>query len=104
MADNLPDVWWKEFGELGEEEVRKRLGAHIWLEDKEKLARQWLQSGEAAKAAENRRDALALAKEANDIARAANDVERMNNFIAALVLVGAGIAIAVSIIGLFLRR
>src|SRR5262249_27872701 len=103
MAD-IPDIWWKEFEDLAEEEVRKRLGMHIWLEDKEKLARQWLQSGEAAKAAENRRDSLALAKKANDIARAANDVERTNNIIATLALVGAGIAIATSIIGLFLKR
>ena len=43
MADDVQDVRWKEFEELGEEEVRKRLGAHIWGEDKERLARQWLE-------------------------------------------------------------
>jgi hypothetical protein len=94
MAD-LPDTWRKEFADLGEEEVRKTLAMHIWVEDKERLARQWLQSGELAKAAENRRETLALAKEANDLART-------NNIIATLALVGAGVAITISIIGLFL--
>ena len=103
MAD-LPDTWRKEFADLGEEEVRKRVAAHIWLEDKEKLAHQWLQSAELAKAAENRHETLALAKEANDLAREANLIARRNNFIAALALFGAGVAITVSVIGLFLRR
>ena len=102
MAD-LPDTWWKEFEDLGEEEVRKRLGMHTWLEDKEKLARQWLQSGDTAKAAENRRDTLALAKEANDLAKEANDVARQNNTIATLALIVGVIALALSIIGLFLK-
>ena len=101
MADNLPDVWWKEFGELGEEEVRKRLGAHIWLEDKERLARQWLESGELAKDAENRRETLTLAKEANYLAKEANLIARRNNFIAALALFGAGVAITVSVVGAY---
>jgi hypothetical protein len=39
MADNVQDVRWKEFEELGEEEVHKRLAAHIWSEEKERLAR-----------------------------------------------------------------
>jgi hypothetical protein len=29
MADDVQDVRWKEFEDLGEEEVRKRLAAHI---------------------------------------------------------------------------
>ena len=103
MAD-LPDTWRTEFADLGDEEVRKRLAMHIWLEDKERLARQWLQSGEAAKAAENRRETLALAKEANDLAKEANYIARRNNSIAALALIGAAIAIIVSILGIFLKR
>jgi hypothetical protein len=97
VGADLQDVRWKEFEELGEEEVRKRLAGHIWGEDKERLARQWLEAREAAKAAENRRKTLALAKEANDLARSANDVARRNNIVATLALVVAMIALGVSI-------
>ena len=50
------------------------------------------------------KEANDLARRANDVAREANDIARRNNFIAMLALVGAGIALAVSIIGLFLKR
>ena len=44
MADDVThDLRWKEFEDLGEEAVRKRLAAHIWLEETERLARQWLE-------------------------------------------------------------
>ena len=92
MADDLQEVRWKEFEDLGEEDVRKRLGMHIWGEDKERLARQWLQLRETS-----------LAREANDLAKRANDLARSNNFIAGLALFGAAIAITISIIGLFLK-
>jgi len=39
MAD-MQEVRWKEFEDLGEEAVRKRLD--IWDEEKAGLARQWL--------------------------------------------------------------
>ena len=110
MTDDGQDVWWKEFEQLGEEEVRKHLRAHIWGEEKERLAFQWLELGEAAKALENRRKTLALVREVNDLARRANDVAkeandtaRTNNIIATFALFLAGIAIGVSIIGLFLK-
>ncbi len=32
MAEDVQDVRWKEFNGLGEEEVRKRITAHIWGE------------------------------------------------------------------------
>jgi hypothetical protein len=100
MAEDVQDVRWKEFEELGEEEVRKRLGAHIWGEDKERLARQWLDLRSTSLA----REANDLARRANDVAREANDIARRNNFIAALALFGAAIAITISILGLFLKR
>jgi len=50
------------------------------------------------------REANDLARRANDVAKEANDIARRNNFIAALALFGAGVAIMVSILGLFLRR
>jgi hypothetical protein len=98
MADDLQDVRLKEFEDLGEEEVRKRLAAHIWGEDKERLARQWLELRETSLA----REANDLARKANDAAKEANDIARTNNIIATLALVGAGFSITVSIIGLFL--
>jgi len=100
MADDVQDVRWKEFEDLGEEEVRKILGGHIiWGEDKERLARQWLELRETSLA----REANELAKRANDLAKRANDLARSNNFIAGLALFGAALAITVSIISLFLK-
>jgi hypothetical protein len=98
MTDDVQDVRWKEFEELGEEDVRKRPSAHIWGEDKERLARQWLELRETSLA----REANDLAKKANDAAKEANDIARTNNIIATLAPVGAGFSITVSIIGLFL--
>jgi hypothetical protein len=98
MTDDVQDVRWKEFEELGEDDVRKRLSAHIWGEDKERLARQWLELRETSLA----REANDLAKKANDAAKEANDIARTNNIIATLALVGAGFSITVSIVGLFL--
>ena len=100
MPDDVQDVRWKEFEELGEEDVSKRLTAHIWSEEKERLARQWLQLRETSLA----REANDLARRANDAAKEANDIARTNNLMAGLALIAAGIAIAISIIGLFLRR
>ena len=99
MADDVQDVRWKEFEDLGEEDVRKRLGMHIWGEDKERLARQWLELRETSVA----REANDLARRANDVAEKANDIARKNNLIATFALFGAGIAITISIIGLFLK-
>ena len=89
-----------ELEALGEDPVRKRLAQHIWGEDKERLARHWLELRETSLA----REANIKAKEANDLAREANKRARSNNFIAGLALFGAAIAIAISIIGLFLKR
>lgn len=99
MTDDVQDVRWKEFEELGEEDVRKRLARHIWLEDKERLARQWLELRETSLA----REANDLARRANDAAKEANDIARKNNVIATVALIMAVIAIAVSIIGLFMK-
>ena len=99
MANDVQDVRWKEFEQLGEEEVRKRLAQHIWREDKERLARHWLELQETSLA----REANIKAKEANDLAREANVIAHTNNLIATLALIMAVIAIAVSILGLFLK-
>jgi hypothetical protein len=82
----------QEFEDLGKEAVRDRVSKHVWSADKEKLAREWLELRETS-----------LAREANDLARKANDLARKNNIIATIALIGAGIAIAISIISLFLK-
>ena len=105
MADDLQDVWLREFALLGEEQVRTRLAKHIWGEDKERLAHQWLEhqtTSLAREANDLAKKANDAAKEANDIARNANDIARTNNIIATLALVGAGFSLTISIIGLFL--
>ena len=100
MADDVQDIWQREFEDLGEEAVRKRLSASIWDGDKERLARQWLELRSTSLA----REANDLARRANDAANEANLIARNNNMIAGFALVAAGIAIAISILGLFLRR
>jgi hypothetical protein len=99
MADDVQEIWLKEFEELGEQDVRKRTAAGIWgVPDKAKLAREWLELRSTSLA----REANDLARRANDAAKEANDLARTNNIIATLALVGAGVAITISIIGLFL--
>jgi DNA-binding transcriptional LysR family regulator len=104
MVDDVKDSRWKEFEELGEDQVRIRLAQHIWAEGTERLARQWLDRREASLAREATREANDLARRANDTANEANVIARNNNMIAGFALVAAGIAIAISILGLFLKR
>jgi hypothetical protein len=92
MADDR-----KEFDDLGEEVVRKRLSTSLWDEDKQRSARQWLRETSLA------REANDLARTANDVAEKANKLARTNNTIAIVALVGAMIAIAISIISLVLK-
>lgn len=119
------DTRWKEFEALGEIEVRKRLAARVWGEEKEALAVQWLAHLESSGSSDARRRTLAVATEANDLARSANEAAleansiarassisanrsaeaaRNSNIIATLALIAAIIAIALSIIGLILRK
>jgi hypothetical protein len=116
---------WNEFELLGEIEVRKRLAGHFWSEDKDALARQWLEYLDSYGSADSRRQTLAIARDANELARSANAAAlesnsiaraaadsaslsaaaaRTNNIIATLALIAAAIAIALSIIGIFLKR
>jgi hypothetical protein len=104
----------EEFETLGQEQVHKRLAASIWSSEKSALARQWLEFRSTAiprEANDLARTANAAAEEANSIARDAAasarqsaEAARTNNIIATLALIGAVIAIAISIIGLFLHR
>jgi len=103
MAGDLHDDQWNEFETLEEIEVRERLAAHIWSEDKETLARQWLEFRESFKASESRREAVALALEANDLAKKAIDQVLSNYIIATIALIVAGIAFAISILGVSLK-
>ena len=54
----------QEFDDLGQDVVRQRLAAHIWLEEKERLARDWLDMRASAQV----RVAVAAARDANDSA------------------------------------
>jgi hypothetical protein len=49
MANGFPNEWWNEFEALGEDDVRKRLGAVVWDAHKQVAARQWLEGREAAR-------------------------------------------------------
>jgi hypothetical protein len=111
MPDDTTSARWQEFESLGEEDVRKRLAASIYGEDKARLAREWLDHKRSLRVAEDNAANLASAKEANSLARTANDLAersldaaRTSNTIAIIALVAAAIAIAVSIIGTFIGK
>lgn len=124
MADITEDRW-RQFESLGEEGVRKALAENLWGEEKVALALQWLELRELSNSAEDRRQTLAIASDANDLARSANaaaleansiarassdsakrsaDAARTSNMIATLALIAAVIAIALSIISIFLHH
>ena len=103
MPSDVHDDRWNEFETLEEIEVRERPAAHIGSEDKETLARQWLEFRESSKAPGSRGEAVALAREANDLAKKAIDLALSNYIIATIALIVAGIAFAVSILGVFLK-
>jgi hypothetical protein len=112
LAD--PKSRWQQFEELGEEEVRRRLGSHVYKEETQRLANQWLLYRASSDSAELRRLTLDSAMEANDLARKANELAseansiarssaaeaRTSNTIAKLALAAATIAIVISIISL----
>ena len=69
----------QEFDELGEDDVRKRLAAHIWSEEKERLAHDWLDMRASAQV----RVAIAAARDANNSAWRSSMAARTGNWIAA---------------------
>ena len=83
----------QEFDDLGEDVVRQRLAAHIWSEEKERLARDWLDTRASAQV----RVAIAAARDANDSAWRSSMAARTANWIAAAALVVAVITLAISI-------
>lgn len=119
------EAMWRKFEEIGEEKVRLDLGASRYGEARKKLANQWLEYRESTDSSEQRRKTLAAANDANDLARAANEsaseanviarraadsaretaaAARNSNIIATAALIAALIAIALSIIGIFLGK
>ena len=119
------DLLWQEFEALGEDEVRKRLGAHQYGETKKRSAIQWIEYRESLRSSDSMAHSLAFAREANDLASSANaaaveansiarassdsakrsaDAARTSNIIATLALIAAVIAMALSIIGMFLHK
>lgn len=103
---------------LGEVEVRKNLAKHVYGEDRQRLALQWLAHQESLRASQasaetvsEARNSNALAREANTLASNANDIalraltaSQANNNIAVAALIAAIVAIAASIIGIFIHR
>jgi ferric-dicitrate binding protein FerR (iron transport regulator) len=127
MSDER-DAQWAAFDAVGIEEMRKRLGAHQYGEQRERLAREWLAHQESLRVSAESAASLVEARSANELARAANElaeranasaleansvaeisaasaarsvaVARTNNILATAALIAAIIAIVVSVIGL----
>ena len=132
MSDNPKKSRWQKFEEMGEREVRARVAAQSWGEDKIAAAKQWLDEKALSGASADRAATLAetraaneLARSANDLAEAANasaleaktiardasasakqsaDAARTSKIIATLALIVAAIAIANSITGIFIHH
>lgn len=118
---------WAEFDALGIQEMRKRMGSHVFGEEKMKLSREWIAHQESLRASADSSASLAEARSANELARSANDLAeraidaalqansiaetsavsaalsvrkaRNTNIIASIAATLAAIAIVVSIIG-----
>jgi len=84
----------QEFDDLGQDVVRQHLAADIWSEEKERLARDWLDMRASAQV----RVANAAARDANDSAWRSSMAARTGNWIAAAALVVAVIALVISIL------
>lgn len=125
------EAFWRQLDDMGEAVVRRTLAEHRWAEERKRAAEQWLAHQEsyrattdsaaiveaareanrlASAANELAEAASALAREANSIARDASasaarsaDAARTNNIIATLALIAAAIAIAISVIGVFMK-
>ena len=97
MAD-IQDVRWKEFEDLGEEAVRRRLAGSIWDEEKAGLARQWL-----ARNAPAAPPIPAPPPTTNDLARRAIHIASTSNTIAWTAFALAVIALLSSIVALLLK-
>ena len=132
MSDEPRKTRWQKFDEMGEREVRARVAAQSWGEEKIAAAKQWLDQKASSDASTDSDATLAETRAANELARSANDLAevaitsaskanaiardasavakrsedaaRTNNVIAMLALVAAAIAIAISIIGIFIHH
>jgi hypothetical protein len=114
------DARWTEFDALGTVEIRKRLGAQQYGEEKVRLAREWLAHQESLRSSDENAASLAEARSANELAREANTLAlqansvaeisaasaarsvakaHISNIIAAIAAALAAAAITVSIIG-----
>jgi hypothetical protein len=73
---------WREFDDLGVEEVRKRLAANIFGEEKASQARQWLDHQASERSFAASRKALAASEQAVEEARRANALSSKANELA----------------------
>jgi hypothetical protein len=109
MSDER-DAFWQELDDLGEEEVRKRIGLIKYGERRAEFARAWLAHRESLLSAEDRHSSKALVSKTNDIAREADETAmialkeaRTSATIARLALIAAITAIAIAIAGILFR-
>jgi hypothetical protein len=79
---NEDEEMWDQFEKLGPERVRLDIGAHRYGEKRLRLANQWLLYKDSVDSAEDRRNTLALANDANELARSANEAALDSNSIA----------------------
>jgi CHASE3 domain sensor protein len=112
--------FWAVLEKAGETEVRIALGSGTYGEatDRSALVTEWLRIKDQERSAASAIDTSALARAANDLARSANTIAedaaasarlsaaaaRTNNMIATLALIAAAVAIAISIIGVFVKK
>jgi len=95
MTDHIQERW-RDFDALGELEVRQRLAAHVYGEDNERLAREWLEHGAQSRADEAERRSDASSSEQIRIARSAKNAAWAAAIAAIIAAICAAIAIIVS--------
>jgi hypothetical protein len=88
------DAQWAEFDSLGEVEIRKRLGAQQYGEQRMKLAREWLAHHASLRSSDENAASLAEARAANELAKEANTLALQANSVAEISAASAALSVA----------
>lgn len=94
--NEIVEVRWREFEELGEMKVRQNLATHVYGEDNQRMAREWLAHKDQVRASEASRLNEASSREQIDIARSAKNAAWTAAIAAAIAAICATIAITIS--------
>lgn len=98
------EQFWAGLEKLGEDVVRERIIAKTYNDVRRGLAEEWLRLREEERMEASQSEQIDIARSAKDAAWEAARAAHNANIIATLALIAAAIAIAVSILAIFLSK